>query len=113
MLRCMCVYGEDEFYRLFNMISMYCESYNWEFFFSSSRRHTRSKREWSSDVCSSDLDVRIGVPGDEQLLEQREAGRFTQHIEGLEIGRASCREKCRIRGWPNTEKKILQQKNKI
>src|SRR5699024_11578153 len=24
-------------------------------FFSSRRRHTRSKREWSSDVCSSDL----------------------------------------------------------
>src|SRR5207249_7033981 len=27
------------------------------FFFSSRRRHTRSKRDWSSDVCSSDLDV--------------------------------------------------------
>src|SRR5699024_12141978 len=25
------------------------------FYFSSSRRHTRSKRDWSSDVCSSDL----------------------------------------------------------
>src|SRR5699024_11902912 len=32
---------------------------SWEprrwFFFSSRRRHTRSKRDWSSDVCSSDL----------------------------------------------------------
>src|SRR5699024_11958815 len=28
------------------------------FFFSSRRRHTRSKRDWSSDVCSSDLDNR-------------------------------------------------------
>src|SRR5699024_11270933 len=28
------------------------------FFFSSRRRHTRSKRDWSSDVCSSDLHVR-------------------------------------------------------
>src|SRR5699024_11236395 len=27
----------------------------WVFFFSSRRRHTRSKRDWSSDVCSSDL----------------------------------------------------------
>src|SRR5699024_1447133 len=27
------------------------------FFFSSRRRHTRSKRDWSSDVCSSDLGV--------------------------------------------------------
>src|SRR5699024_11977406 len=26
------------------------------FFFSSRRRHTRSKRDWSSDVCSSDLE---------------------------------------------------------
>src|SRR5699024_11645406 len=27
------------------------------FFFSSRRRHTRSKRDWSSDVCSSDLPI--------------------------------------------------------
>src|SRR5207247_5845013 len=26
-----------------------------DFFFSSRRRHTRSTRDWSSDVCSSDL----------------------------------------------------------
>src|SRR6266704_4097587 len=32
------------------------------FFFSSRRRHTRSKRDWSSDVCSSDLiDIRSGL----------------------------------------------------
>src|SRR5699024_12015753 len=29
------------------------------FFFSSRRRHTRSKRDWSSDVCSSDLTFNI------------------------------------------------------
>src|SRR5207249_6191653 len=29
--------------------------YQCYFFFSSRRRHTRSKRDWSSDVCSSDL----------------------------------------------------------
>src|SRR5439155_7425440 len=28
------------------------------FFFSSRRRHTRWPRDWSSDVCSSDLEVR-------------------------------------------------------
>src|SRR5207249_6076351 len=28
--------------------------------FSSRRRHTRSKRDWSSDVCSSDLNSKIG-----------------------------------------------------
>src|SRR5207249_7083817 len=31
------------------------------FFFSSRRRHTRSKRDWSSDVCSSDLSVTAEV----------------------------------------------------
>src|SRR5207249_9342425 len=30
-------------------------SHHYFFFFSSRRRHTRSKRDWSSDVCSSDL----------------------------------------------------------
>src|SRR5699024_11320192 len=33
------------------------------FFFSSRRRHTRSKRDWSSDVCSSDLAGRPGGLG--------------------------------------------------
>src|SRR5256884_9463114 len=43
------------------------------FFFSSRRRHTRCSRDWSSDVCSSDLDyletrpevdkMRIGMDG--------------------------------------------------
>src|SRR5207249_8646535 len=32
------------------------------FFFSSRRRHTRSKRDWSSDVCSSDLSRAQGTP---------------------------------------------------
>src|SRR6266536_2309066 len=31
------------------------------FFFSSRRRHTRSTRDWSSDVCSSDLPNRAGA----------------------------------------------------
>src|SRR5690606_25603936 len=30
------------------------------FFFSSRRRHTRFSRDWSSDVCSSDLNVIVG-----------------------------------------------------
>src|SRR5690606_25181710 len=32
-----------------------------KFFFSSRRRHTRFSRDWSSDVCSSDL--RVGLKG--------------------------------------------------
>src|SRR5687768_1280038 len=31
------------------------------FFFSSRRRHTRCSRDWSSDVCSSDLSVRLAL----------------------------------------------------
>src|SRR6266511_5795371 len=40
------------------------------FFFSSRRRHTRFSRDWSSDVCSSDLD-RDDVPRD-VVLEARD-----------------------------------------
>src|SRR5690349_23619296 len=41
------------------------------FFFSSRRRHTRSLRDWSSDVCSSDLERDAdGIFG---LLNRREA----------------------------------------
>src|SRR5690349_25093676 len=44
------------------------------FFFSSRRRHTRSLRDWSSDVCSSDLFAHGGlrdVDGDEALEVHR------------------------------------------
>src|SRR5204863_7047644 len=41
------------------------------FFFSSRRRHTRSLRDWSSDVCSSDLYARDLAPD----AERNELGR--------------------------------------
>src|SRR5699024_11588654 len=37
------------------VFSIFARSLLLIFFFSSRRRHTRSKRDWSSDVCSSDL----------------------------------------------------------
>src|SRR6266513_3180365 len=37
------------------------------FFFSSRRRHTRSKRDWSSDVCSSDLPRVMRLLSDENI----------------------------------------------
>src|SRR5207249_8084998 len=53
------------------------------FFFSSRRRHTRSKRDWSSDVCSSDL-----------LLD--EAGKFglgsTAHLDQMGVARMNARD---------------------
>src|SRR5699024_11371752 len=36
-------------------------------FFSSRRRHTRSKRDWSSDVCSSDLSHRHNLAVDNTI----------------------------------------------
>src|SRR5205814_7227737 len=91
------------------------------FFFSSRRRHTRCLSDWSSDVCSSDLDP-----------DRRASGRRTTRVESFapsladldglrrrnpqaaiklapatevpgdwsdaaEIGRASCRE--RVWNW--------------
>src|SRR3712207_1259355 len=44
------------------------------FFFSSRRRHTRYWRDWSSDVCSSDLWSRPQVPGQVLLLVLAGAG---------------------------------------
>src|SRR6267378_2626245 len=41
------------------------------FFFSSRRRHTRSLRDWSSDVCSSDLRARM--PGSSRTYRERSA----------------------------------------
>ena len=34
---------------------VFCVWFSFFFFFSSRRRHTRYWRDWSSDVCSSDL----------------------------------------------------------
>src|SRR3712207_9217249 len=86
------------------------------FFFSSRRRHTRYWRDWSSDVCSSDLGAvtgllvaglaLLGVAGYYGVLlltgeEEREA---IDALVGLgfggslisEIGRASCRGRVEI-----------------
>src|SRR3989449_6377306 len=85
------------------------------FFFSSRRRHTRCSRDWSSDVCSSDLLI---VAGGEQDLLRRAAANLSpvtvvqpegvnvrdlllhdtvliarRDLARLEIGRASCRER--------------------
>src|SRR2546421_11485328 len=60
------------------------------FFFSSRRRHTRSDRDWSSDVCSSDLDIRlVPCPTFEELfraVEQGDAARGAVPIENSLAG---------------------------
>src|SRR5699024_11695095 len=75
------------------------------FFFSSRRRHTRSKRDWSSDVCSSDLDIPMqrqacrefaaarGWKIIKEFYEKGISGFKTPTADRREIGRASCRER--------------------
>src|SRR6266516_4541837 len=52
------------------------------FFFSSRRRHTSSHGDWSSDVCSSDLDRALEGRG---VHEHREALRRPQVREEVEL----------------------------
>src|SRR5258706_4215758 len=86
------------------------------FFFSSRRRHTRLVSDWSSDVCSSDLDhlvvalperdlagrirplepldARFRVVQQRRLLTRNlEVGHADRDTAHGEIGRASCRER--------------------
>src|SRR5699024_11603234 len=52
------------------------------FFFSGSRRHTRSKRDWSSDVCSSDLEKRSRLRAEQQEQTRSEDGGRAVATEG-------------------------------
>src|SRR5690349_25061089 len=88
------------------------------FFFSSRRRHTRSLRDWSSDVCSSDLHAPspamvvasaalliaftgTSIAAVQATLPRNSVG--TAQLKNnavtaakIEIGRASCRERVEI-----------------
>src|SRR5690606_39580249 len=85
------------------------------FFFSSRRRHTRFSRDWSSDVCSSDLSAALvtdlkqrGLLDETLVIWGGEFGRTPMvetnpalgrslgrdhHPQAFKIGRASCRER--------------------
>src|SRR5690606_40711814 len=69
------------------------------FFFSSRRRHTRFSRDWSSDVCSSDLANIAGCGTGAPCRAGQSPGLITGEElfrTILEIGRASCRERVEI-----------------
>src|SRR5206468_4956867 len=57
------------------------------FFFSSRRRHTRSDRDWSSDVCSSDLCLGSPRPARCQTAIARLACRCGERIPESTRGR--------------------------
>src|SRR5207302_7304133 len=79
-------------------VQVYC-------FFSSRRRHTRFSRDWSSDVCSSDLKGNRSAEARTKMNEEMMA-LYKEHgvnpVSGcfpllaqfpVLIGRASCRER--------------------
>src|SRR5438067_9078718 len=55
------------------------------FFFSSRRRHTRSKRDWSSDVCSSDLWLKAGQYAAARLAHVEAIGHFERALAALAV----------------------------
>src|SRR5437762_14309229 len=68
------------------------------FFFSSRRRHTRYIGDWSSDVCSSDLDQVGALRSARHRPDQRSDYGISAPVKrrdtpAWEIGRASCRER--------------------
>src|SRR2546429_2319622 len=101
------------------------------FFFSSRRRHTRCSRDWSSDVCSSDLNLLkpamdridaqmasgggvIGIPSGFHDLDRMTNGFKAADLAiiagrpSMEIGRASCRE----RGVDLGGRRIIKKKKR-
>src|SRR5438093_6349862 len=106
-----CYYAFGYFFYLFFILFF--------FFFSSRRRHTRLVSDWSSDVCSSDLNGFYGSDGRDETvvdapfawhpavpLSRLRIGFVAQEFEGtladltgsprVQIGRASCRERVEI-----------------
>src|SRR5690606_40281541 len=55
------------------------------FFFSSRRRHTRFSRDWSSDVCSSDLTDIFGMPVPQ--VDQMPAGMIDLYVTAMGVRR--------------------------
>src|SRR5438874_13051107 len=79
------------------------------FFFSSRRRHTRSLRDWSSDVCSSDLGIAASVGN---VLDRTAASPGHLECEGVArstLARSEERrvgKECRSRWSQYDEKKM-------
>src|SRR5690625_5487955 len=64
------------------------------FFFSSRRRHTRWPRDWSSDVCSSDLTS--GDPAVVKVLENIQEALESSHQQSFKAYQKSANERHKI-----------------
>src|SRR2546422_3033953 len=88
------------------------------FFFSSRRRHTRCSRDWSSDVCSSDLID--GRPNRQELRTVRaaiDAFKLDWNRDGdLLLGplcvnnKLTCKETSSVSGYPKSLQTLLEVK---
>src|SRR2546429_9639614 len=83
------------------------------FFFSSRRRHTRCSRDWSSDVCSSDLQTERRAAPLQEIPVPALAAVFRSRVNVLNTkgNRSEERrvgEECRYRGAPDHLKKKKQ-----
>src|SRR3712207_2325227 len=80
------------------IVKRYIGSDDCFFFFSSRRRHTRYWRDWSSDVCSSDLSLDRGDEACADSLHGRRRGdEVTARVpdeSGCTYGRRRCAESC-------------------
>src|SRR5699024_11773239 len=86
------------------------------FFFSSRRRHTRSKRDWSSDVCSSDLaraafTGELERPGSHRVEEGGAAGRPIQAPAAVRSEERRVGKECRTRWAPGHSNKKEEEKS--
>src|SRR2546422_6901395 len=63
------------------------------FFFSSRRRHTRCSRDWSSDVCSSDLGLIMRAPPSREWSGRTEVAQTTHRRIAAGDGRMRGRER--------------------
>src|SRR5439155_11654282 len=91
--------SECDVHVFFSVANKYCVSAFFLFFFSSRRRHTRWPRDWSSDVCSSDL--HLGPHQARALLgglgarRDRDSSGPKERSEERRVGK-----ECRSRWWP-------------
>src|SRR5206468_9628700 len=79
---------------LYHFFSFFC------FFFSSRRRHTRSDRDWSSDVCSSDLFTAYDHMAKEDLHLIAHLGDYIYEYAGAEN---------QVRKYATTEVRTMDQ----